>query len=358
MLTGAARHQADPDAVQDDAELAGLTTFLGIAAAISGFVAVTVIASAFGLSVAQRRRDLALLRTIGATPRQVARMVRAEAALVGVAGSALGCLLGVIWAPLLARWIAGRGLSPAWFSVQLTAASVPALVIAFLAGVAVAVASVLVAARRAGLVRPTEALREAAVEPSRIGPARLFGGLGCLVAGIATLVAVAVLFPSASSDAKTEAMIVLLLVGGAVLLAPFLVGPLTRPFGHGTAGMLIRAGVCTGPGRAAAAVVPALIIVGLSVSILGSSDTANAAADAGLHQQAGAADYVVLPAAGNAGPDHGAGRPDRRHRRSRRDRGDPDEPARARAGHHPVPLRGADADPVRRHRQSTMPPPR
>ena len=301
VLTGPERHQADPDAVRDGAELAGLTTFLGIAAAISSFVAVAVIASAFGLSVAQRRRDLALLRIVGATPRQVARMVRAEAALVGVAGSGLGCLLGVIWAPLLARWIAGQGLSPAWFSVQLGAGSVPALVIAFLAGVAVAVASVLVAARRAGLIRPTEALREAAVEPARISPGRLVGGLGCLLAGVATLASVALLFPAAMSDPKTEAMIVLLLVGGAVLLAPFLVGPLTRPFGHGTAGMLIRAGVRTGPGRAAAAVVPALIAVGLSVSILGSSDTASAAADAGLRQQAGAADFVVLPASGTPG---------------------------------------------------------
>jgi putative ABC transport system permease protein len=48
-------------------------------------------------------------------------------------------------------------------------------------------------------------------------------------------------------------------------------------------------------------VVPALIIVGLSVSILGSSDTGNAAAEAGLRQQAGSADYVVLPAAGTPG---------------------------------------------------------
>jgi putative ABC transport system permease protein len=301
VLTGAGRHQADPDAGQDSAELAGLTTFLGIAAAISAFVALAVIASAFGLSVAQRRRDLALLRIVGATPRQVARMVRAEAALVGVAGSALGCLLGVIWAPLLAGWIASRGLSPAWFSVQLTPGAVPALVIAFLAGVAVAVASVLMAARRAGRIGPTEALREAAVEPARVSPGRLLGGLGCLAAGVATLAAVALLFPSATSDAKTEAMIVLLLVGGAVLLAPRLVGPLTRPFGHGTAGMLIRAGVSAGPGRAAAAVVPALIAVGLSVSILGSSDTATAAADAGLQQQASAADYVVLPGAGTPG---------------------------------------------------------
>ena len=301
VLTGAERHQADPDAVQDGAELSGLTTFLGIAAAISAFVTIAVIASAFGLSVAQRRRDLALLRLVGATPRQVARMVRAEAALVGVAGSALGCLLGLIWAPLLARWIAGRGLSPAWFRVQLTAGTEPALVVAFLAGVAVAVASVLIAARRAGRTRPAEALREAAVEPARVSPGRLLAGLGCLVAGGATLTAVALLFPSATSDAKTEATIVLLLVGGAVLLAPALVGPLTRPFGRGTAGMLLRAGVSAGPGRAAAAAVPALIAVGLSVAILGSSDTATAAADAGLRQQASAADYVVLPAAGTPG---------------------------------------------------------
>jgi putative ABC transport system permease protein len=301
VLTGAARHQADPDAVQDGADLAGLTTFLGVAAAISAFVAIAVIASAFGLSVAQRRRDLALLRAIGATPGQVARMVRAEAALVGVAGSALGCALGLIWAPLLARWITGRGLSPAWFSVQLTAGSVPALLIAFLAGVAVAVASVLAAARRAGMIRPAEALREAAVEPARISPGRRLGGLGCLIAGAATLIGVTLLFPSAAGDAKTQATIVLLLVGGAVLLAPFLLGPLTRPFGHGTAGMLIRAGVRTGPGRAAAAVVPVLIAVGLSVSILGSGATANAAANAGLRQQAGAADYVVLSAPGTPG---------------------------------------------------------
>ena len=301
VLTGAARHQADPDAVQDSAELAGLTTFLGIAAAISGFVAITVIASAFGLSVAQRRRDLALLRTIGATP----AAGRADGASGGGPGrrGRLGPRLPARGDLGAAARALDRGPGPVPRLVQRAAhrGSVPALVIAFLAGVAVAVVSVLVAARRAGLIRPTEALREAAVEPSRIGPARLFGGLGCLVAGIATLVAVAVLFPSATSDAKTEAMIVLLLVGGAVLLAPFLVDPLTRPFGRGTAGMLIRAGVRTGPGRAAAAVVPALIIVGLSVSILGSNDTATAAADAGLRQQASAADYVVLPAAGTPG---------------------------------------------------------
>jgi putative ABC transport system permease protein len=88
VLTGAGRHEADPGAVQDTTELTGLTTFLGVAALLSAFVAVTVTASAFGLSVAQRRRDLALLRVIGATPKQLMRTVCAEAAIVGAAASA------------------------------------------------------------------------------------------------------------------------------------------------------------------------------------------------------------------------------------------------------------------------------
>jgi putative ABC transport system permease protein len=296
VLTGADRHEADPEAVQDTTELTGLTSFLGVAALLSTFVAVTVTVTAFGLSVAQRRRDLALLRTIGATPRQVIRTVCAEAALVGAGGSAVGCLLGLVEAPQLADWIVRRGLAPSWFSVHFTTGSVLALVVAFLAGVMVAVLSVLVAAVRAGTIRPTEALREAAVEPKRIGRFRLFGGMVAVCCGAAGLGAVALVFPSAATDPKTEAEIVILLIGGTALLSPFLLRSLTRPFGRGTAGMLLRANILTGAGRAAAVIVPVLITVGLGVSILGVNDTASAAARAGELEQAAGADFVVLPA--------------------------------------------------------------
>lgn len=282
--------------MQDTTELTGLTTFLGVAALISAFVAVTVTASAFGLSVAQRRRDLALLRTIGATPKQVMRMVCAEASLVGAGGSVAGCLLGLVGAPQLASWIVRQGLAPSWFRVYFTTGSVLALGIAFLAGVAVAVLSVLVAAVRAGTIRPTDALREAAVEPKRIGPVRLLGGLVALFCGVAALAAVALIFPSAATDPKTEAEIVILLIGGTALLSPFLLRSLTRPFGRGTAGMLLRASILTGARRAAAAIVPVLITAGLAASILGANDTANAAASAAEHQQAAGAGFVVLPA--------------------------------------------------------------
>lgn len=296
VLTGADRHEADPGAVQDATELTGLTTFLGVAALLSAFVAVSVTATAFGLSVTQRRRDLALLRATGATPKQVVRMICAEAALVGAGGSAAGCLLGLVGAPQLASWIVRQGLAPSWFSVHLTTGSVLAPVVAFLAGVAVAVLSVLAAAVRAGTIRPTEALREAAVEPKRIGRIRLLAGLIALCCGVAALAAVALIIPSAATDPRTEAEIVILLVGGTALLSPFLLSSLTRPFGRGTAGMLLRANIQTGPRRAAAALVPVLIIAGLTASILGASDTANAAASAGEHQQAAGADFVVLPA--------------------------------------------------------------
>jgi putative ABC transport system permease protein len=296
VLTGADRHEADPGAMQDTTELTGLTTFLGVAALVSAFVAITVTATAFGLSVAQRRRDLALLRTTGATPKQVMWMICAEAALVGAGGSAVGCLLGLAGAPQLASWIVRQGLAPSWFGVYFTTGSVAALVAAFLAGVAVAVLSVLAAAVRAGTIRPTEALREAAVEPKRIGRIRLAGGLIALCCGVAALAAVALIFPSAATDPKTEAEIVIPLIGGTALLSPFLLRSLTRPFGRGPAGMLLRANIQTGARRAAAAIVPVLITAGLTVSILGASDTANAAASAGEHQQAASADFVVLPA--------------------------------------------------------------
>jgi putative ABC transport system permease protein len=296
VLTGGDRHQADPGATQDAGELSGLTTFLGIAALLSAFVSVAVTASAFGLSVAQRRRDLALLRTIGATPRQVMRTVVAEAAIVGACGSAAGCLLGLAGAPQLAGWIVRQGLAPSWFRVAITAGAAAPLGVAFLAGVAVAVLSVLVAAVRAGTIRPTEALREAVVEPKRIGRLRLLGGLVTVCCGVAALAVVALAFPSAATDPKSVAEIVILLIGGTALLSPFLLRSLTWPFSRGTAGMLLRASILTGARRSAAVIVPVLVIAGLSASILGANDTASAAASAGEHQQAAAADFVVLPA--------------------------------------------------------------
>jgi len=198
----------------------------------------------------------------------------------------------------MARWIARRGLAPGWFSVSLTASAAAPLVIAFTAGVAVAAASVTVAAVRAGRIRPAEALREAVVEPKPLGRLRRAGGLVMLICGVALAAGVAVAFPAEVADLKTEAMLVLLLIGGTVLLAPFLLRPLSSlfPTGRGSVGVLTRAAIAAAPRRAAAALVPVLIAVGLAASILGVTETTAAAGRAGLRSEAADAGYIVLPA--------------------------------------------------------------
>lgn len=131
-----------------------LTASLGAVAVASAVAVVTVTAAAFALSVERRRRELALLRVIGATSRQVMGMICAEAATVGAAGSAVGSLLALKTAPMLAGWITGRGLAPSWFGADPAAA----LAAAFAVGVVVTIASAGVAALRAGTIRPAEAL--------------------------------------------------------------------------------------------------------------------------------------------------------------------------------------------------------
>jgi putative ABC transport system permease protein len=75
---------------------AGAVSLAAIMMAISTFVAVFVVSSTFAFTVAQRRRDFALLRLIGAQPRDVRRLVRGEAVTLGALGAGLGVPLGRI----------------------------------------------------------------------------------------------------------------------------------------------------------------------------------------------------------------------------------------------------------------------
>ncbi|MFC7648076.1 ABC transporter permease [Streptosporangium lutulentum] len=79
---------------------------------MAGTTAIFVVASTFAFAVIQRRREIALLRAVGATPRQVRKMVRSEALLVGVLASAVGTALGLLGARLLADMLIEMGISP------------------------------------------------------------------------------------------------------------------------------------------------------------------------------------------------------------------------------------------------------
>lgn len=117
VLTGDARRYADADPDRDGEALTAMNALFGTAGGVTGFVSVFVVASTFAFAVAQRRREFGLLRTAGATPGQIRRMVLAEALVVGVLASATGCVLGAYSAPRLAARMVDGGLAPGWFTI-------------------------------------------------------------------------------------------------------------------------------------------------------------------------------------------------------------------------------------------------
>ncbi|WP_349362052.1 ABC transporter permease [Streptomyces sp. H27-C3] len=94
VLTGDDRALADPGAEEDAEALVTVNAVLGTAGGVTTFVSVFVVASTFAFAVAVRRREFGLLRTAGATPGQIRRLLLSEAAAVGVLASAVGCLAG------------------------------------------------------------------------------------------------------------------------------------------------------------------------------------------------------------------------------------------------------------------------
>jgi putative ABC transport system permease protein len=182
VLTGARRAEAEQDPART--AVVGAALLLTLMALTVGFVAVFSVASAFALAVALRRRELGLLRALGATPGQVRRLALGEAALLAVVATAAGALASLGVAPLLGRWIAGRGLAPQDLHVASSAGAVAA---AGAGMVCVGLAGAWGAAARASRVRPAEALRDAEVDRRVMTPWRWLAGLAALgTAALAT----------------------------------------------------------------------------------------------------------------------------------------------------------------------------
>ena len=160
------------------------TTLIPVTAAFGGlamFMAIFVVASTMGLSIQQREREIALLRAVAATPRQIRRMIAWEAAIVGLLGSAAGIWPGILLGRALGHALVRHGIVPPNFTVGTGWLPAAAAVVA---GVAIALLAVLAAGRRAARVPPTLALTNAAAEPRLLGPGRLIGGLLALAAAV------------------------------------------------------------------------------------------------------------------------------------------------------------------------------
>ena len=206
---------------------------LQIFAGVALFVGAFVIYNTFTITVAQRTREMALLRAIGASGRQVAVSVVAESAAIGAVASAAGAAagIGIGWGllKLLGSFIGGFGLS---LSIP-----VGALVNGAVLGTLITVAAAYIPARRGARVDPIEALRDAAAEAPRPARPRTYWGLALLAAGIAATV-----WSSVAGEARILIAGLPLVVIAVVLLGPVFVRPLSRVL----AAPAVRRGSITG----------------------------------------------------------------------------------------------------------------
>jgi putative ABC transport system permease protein len=272
VSTGAEQAAADK-AVIDEA----ITFIRGLLLAFGGialFVGAFVIFNTLSITVAQRSRELATLRTLGASRRQVLRSVLAEAGIIGVAASLVGLALGVVLSSGLTELFRVMGLDmPQGDTVFATRT----VVVALLVGTLVTVLAGLVPAMRATRVPPIAAVREGA---SREG-AR--SRRSSVVAVVATALAGAALARGVLADGLATGdrllMIgagVLALFIGVAVVSSRLVRPIAAvvgwPLGRtGAAGALARENAVRNPARTASTA--AALMIGLAlvtfVSVLG-----------------------------------------------------------------------------------------
>jgi len=299
VLTGDQRRAAEPNPDADLFDVA--VSLLGVTSGLAGFVAIFVVAGTFAYAVAARRRELGLLRTVGATPRQARRLVLGEALAAGGAAALAGSALGVVIAGPFARWLGRVGFAPRDFTAHFIFWPVAA---ASGAGLLIALAGAFVAARRAGRVRPTEALREAAVDRGTMPLTRWLVGLAAFGGSVPLF---GVLAGAHSVDQAAVILpITMLLVTGFAMLAPVLIPPLawlfTAPLAAAPSatGMLARRNAMTAVRRTAATAAPVLVTVGIAGSLMAGTSTLLATQQAAAQTRI-SAPVMITPGGGSAG---------------------------------------------------------
>jgi putative ABC transport system permease protein len=244
-----------------------LLAFAGVALFVGSFV----IANTLSITIAQRTRELATLRTLGATRRQVLRSVLIEALAIGLFASAAGLFLGLGLA---------KGLNSLFvsFGIDLPQASTifatRTIVVSLAVGVAITVLAALRPALRATQVPPIAAVREGALLP----PSR-FARLGTPVALLTIVVAIALMLCGLFvGGLSTTQRLLALGVGaaavfiGVAMIAKILVPPLASVLGWpatrigGTAGKLARGNAMRNPTRTASTA--SALMIGLALVTL------------------------------------------------------------------------------------------
>ncbi|WP_217244725.1 FtsX-like permease family protein [Streptomyces sp. AC602_WCS936] len=216
VVTGADRGEAVEPGVGSARSLLVLLagSLAGIVLLITGFV----VAGALGVAVAGQRRDLALMRAVGATPKQIRRLAAAQSSVVAAVALVPGVAVGYLLAGRFRELLADRGVLPG--ELPLTLSPLPALATLLLVAAAVQL-SARCAAWRTSRRPATEAVAESRSEPRQPSRVRTHAGLllilGACVLAAAPLLSRTVIGASATSIAGILAAIGLALSGPALV---------------------------------------------------------------------------------------------------------------------------------------------
>lgn len=273
--------------------LAFVNIFLLVFAGIALFVGTFIILNTFSMLVAQRSRELALLRALGATRGQVLRSLVLESAGLGLVGAVLGLVAGVAVAFGLQGLFAAIG---AEIPTEGLVVSPRTILVGLVIGVLVTVLAALVPATRASRIPPMAALRDDIALPARslrvrgaVGTLLLLLGLGVMAVGAST---------GGSSGSQLVGLGVVAALLGAIIVSPALAGPMVRALGaplrrlSGTVGGLAVQNAERQPRRTAATASALMIGLALVSALTIFSSSAKASITAVIDRVIGA-DFLI-----------------------------------------------------------------
>jgi putative ABC transport system permease protein len=286
--------QAKRSADEINNALGFFTTALLAFAGIALFVGAFLIFNTFSIIVAQRTRELALLRCLGASRRQVLGSVLLESGIVGLIASAVGLGVGIVLAIGLRAMLNAFGIDLPTTSTRF---EVRTVIVALVVGVVVTLVSSFMPALKATRVAPVAAMRdEALARPARSIRRR------SIIGGLVTLIGVGLLMLGLFKDtgnrvANVGAGVVVMFLGVAVL-SPLVARPLARWIGWPFArvfrlpGNLARENAMRNPRRTASTAAALMIGVAL-VSFAGIFVASAKASFSGILDRSVTADYIL-----------------------------------------------------------------
>lgn len=290
------KEQTEEDAGEIEGGLKFFSIVLLVFAGVSLFVGTFMILNTFSMLVAQRTRELALLRALGASRRQVTRSVLGEALVVGLVGGLIGMGAGVLIALGLKAAFAAFGLEIETGSLVFRPRTA---VWSMVIGVGVTLVAAYLPARRASRVAPVAAMRDDTAMPQRSLKWRTVAGIVLAVVGVLTLVGS--LSAGGQEAASLVGLGVFVSILSAIVLSPVLSRPVIGVLGalypraFGTVGRLARDNSQRNPRRTAAT--SSALMVGLAlVAAFGVLAASINSSIGGLIDRALGADYVVTTA--------------------------------------------------------------